>query len=427
MKKILLTLLFMVFSYPISFAQNGDILSVKYMFSPVISSVDQSAHVITMLQKWYVVLDLWTNWDYTHVMLTDGKKWFILSSYLENYTFNNYKIDGNKWSIKSNTILYSQPISSSKQLWTLKSGNEFYILHVNYINSNFLKVKVINGAYKNKTWYIENNNINISHISDFKSEIQKFIEKYAKNQNWVVYLNNWEKEYQPMFEWDDISNTVSIFQKQTKNSSHTTTFWNTQSWQINNQIIWSGTNINSQNNELNDFLNLLNLDNYLSGSTSNNNQSNLSNNKNTSNSNNDISDFLNLLDLNKYLSGSTTNQWSSTSQNWGWTTSTKNNNISNSWSSNNDINDFLDLLDLNKYLSGTTNNTQQNNDVNDFLNLLNLENYYNNTNSSQSEDVNAFLDSLNKTLNTSSWTTTNQGSSQEIDINNFLQLLNSGL
>jgi hypothetical protein len=51
MKKILFSLLFIVFSYSLSFAQNGDILSVKYMFSPVISSVDQSAQVITMLQK----------------------------------------------------------------------------------------------------------------------------------------------------------------------------------------------------------------------------------------------------------------------------------------------------------------------------------------------------------------------------------------
>lgn len=428
MRKILLSILCVFISYTISFADNWDILSVKFMHSPVLTSTDESAKVIWLLQKWYVVLDLWVNWDYTHIMLTDGKKWYMLSSYLENYTFNNYKINGNKWSIQTNTAFYSQPHSSSKQLWTLIWGSEFYILHVNYINSKFLKIKIINGPHKNKTWYIESNNVNISHLSDFKSEIQKFIEKYAKDQSTLLYLNNSTAEYQPLFEGDELGNTVSVFQKQNKNSS-----WNTSSTTSN--ISWNILNSNSTTN------------NWSTTQTSSSNNTSTKNNS-TSPSTSDIDDFLNLLNLDKYTSTGTTSSSSSSSsstKNSTWwssssSSSTKTNNGSTSnTQNNNDINDFLNLLNLDKYLSGSTNtqnnssnsntNTQSNNDINDFLNLLNLDQYTSTgtttSSSNTNEDVNTFLDALNKSINTSSGTSVSE--TQQNDIENFLKLLNNGL
>ncbi|MGE4443598.1 MAG: hypothetical protein AB7E37_01225 [Candidatus Altimarinota bacterium] len=423
MKKMFVTLVCILLSYGISFAENGDILSVKFMHSPVLTSTEESAQVISLLQKGYVVLDLGSNGDYTHIMLTDGKKGYILSSSLENYTFNNYKINGNKGSIQTNTAFYSQPHSSSKQIGTLSAGSEFYIMHVNYINSKFLKIKIINGPLKNKTGYIESNNVNISHLSDFKSEIQKFIEKYAKNKESVLYMNNSSSEYQPLFEGDELGNTVSVFQQQNKTSSSNATSLSNNNGNILNSNSTSNITNSTSNN---------------TGSASKTNTS--SNTSSTSNSNNnDISEFLKMLDT--YTSPGTTsstkNNSSSSSSSTKTTTggggssgsSTNSNN--NSSSNNNDISDFLDLLNLDKYLSGTTNsgtttNTQSNNDINDFLNLLNLDNLSSQiNNSSQTEDVNSFLDSLNKTLNTSSSGTTTQ-ETQQNDIENFLKLLNSG-
>lgn len=423
MKKMFVSLICILLSYGVSLAENGDILSVKFMHSPVLTSTEESAQVISLLQKWYVVLDLGLSWDYTHIMLTDGKKWYMLSSYLENYTFNNYKINGNKWSIQTNTTFYSQPHSSSKQIWTLIWGTEFYILHVNYINSKFLKIKIINGPHKNKTWYIESNNVNISHLSDFKSEIQKFIEKYAKDQGSVLYLNNNSSaEYQPLFEGENVGNTVSVFQQQNKNSLSNVSSASNNNWNILNSNATSTINSSS--------------------STKNSNSTSASTNNNSTSNNNDLNEFLKMLDsyTSTWTTSSTKNNSSSTSSStksttWGWGSSTSTSTKNNSASNNSEINDFLDLLNLDKYLSWTTNsgttpstNTQSNNDINDFLNLLNLDNLSNQiNNSSQNTDVNSFLDSLNKTLNTSSSGTTKVQETQQNDIENFLKLLNGSL
>ena len=357
MKKILFSFLFILCSYSLSFAQNWDILSIKHMFSPVLSSTDYSAKVITMLQKWYIVLDLWTNGDYTHVMLTDGKKGYMLSSYLENYTFNNYKINGNKWSIKSNTAFYSGPNSSSKKLGTLKSGNEFYILHVNYINSNFLKIKILTWAYKNRTWYIENNNINVSHISSFKNEIEKFIEKYANKESSLTYLNNGKQEYTPLFEWDEENSPVSVFQKNAKTNTSQNNIY--ASWAL------FGMPVN----------------NFSTGTT----------NENKTNTNDDLSDFLNLLNLDNLWG----NSWTQTTNNTNRTSSGQNNSNT---SSQEELNDFLNLLNLNNYMSGTTNTPTQD-EINDFFNLLNGQTQTSeNNNTTNNIDINDFLNMLNSGL-----------------------------
>lgn len=389
MKKFLLIFIILFGFTTVSFAENGDILYVKFMYSPVISSIDESAKVITILQKWYVVLDLWNNGEYTHIMLTDGKKWYMLTQQLGNYTFNNYQVNGNKGSISSKTTLYSGPNYSSRVLGQLPENTDFYILHVNYINSKFLKIKILSGTHKNKTWYIESNNINISHVSNYKNEIEKFIEKYAKNKNWeLVYMNNDNStEYTPLFEEKNENDIVSIFQKQnTNNNSKNISYTDTSSISNNDNEIkdnWFDfsrlflTESNTGNTQTSPQLNEKKTPSYTSGgsssSSSNNSSSNSGNSKNNSSEpkspapnelglgtknnmkENDITDFLNLLNQ-----GLSTNEISSNS-------GTNNNNDNN----DNSVIDFLNLLNQGLSLEDEKDTTTQEQiDIENFFNLL---------------------------------------------------------
>lgn len=314
MRKITISFIIFCMTFYTSFAEIWDVLYVKFMHSPVVTSLDNSSQILTILQKWFVVLDLWQEGEYTQVMLTDGKKWYILTSHLENYTFSNYKINGNKGSISKKTTLYSGPNLASKNLGILPTWSEFYILHVNYINSKFLKVKIINGPLKNKIWYIEWNNVNISHISNFKNEIEKFIEKYAKQEpTQLTFLNATKNnnDYIPLFWEENLNTTISIFQQQAQK----------------NNTLPSATENSSENlSDFSDFFNLLN------GSLNTSDTNNLpsTNTNNSTQNNNDFNDFFNL------LNGSL----NSNELNSGGNSHNTNTSIQN----NNDLNDFFNLL-----------------------------------------------------------------------------------
>lgn len=189
MKKIILICLILAFSINMSYAQNWDILSVKYMYTPILSTNDNNSNVVGFLQKWYIVLDKWNYWDYTKVMLTDSKIWYVLTYNLEDIKSINYNINYNKWKTSWDVKFFSQASFISKKLWTLKTNVEFYIIHTNYINSDFLKIKVINWPLKNKTWYIENKNLNLYNDNNYTSSILSFINQY-KNKKTIKYLNN---------------------------------------------------------------------------------------------------------------------------------------------------------------------------------------------------------------------------------------------
>ncbi len=135
------------------------------------------SNLLKTLNKWYVVLDQWGSWDYIKVKMTDNTYWYILKILLADNSTNKYAIWDNYWKTSSNTILFDKPEVNASKKFTIYKWMVFKILHVNYINDNYIKVKILSWKYQNKVWYINKNYVSLYTIEWYKNEVATFIEK----------------------------------------------------------------------------------------------------------------------------------------------------------------------------------------------------------------------------------------------------------
>lgn len=254
-KKIIICSILLLELSNICYGEFWDILYVKYPYTPILNSPwEDNSVVLYNLQKWYIVLDQWENWDYINVKLTDNNIWYILKVLLENNSLSKYKIWGNYWKIIKNTFLSEKPAKWNKKNILIYKWTTFKILHVNYINNNYIKVKINNWKYKNKVWFIYRQYAEVYNIEWFKNEISIFIEKNSKVK---VELNSAEENKGN--NWDDLINSLNdIFNEQNTQSTDTTSTNNsTQNSQTTNNTTNNSTEIPSAENS-EDLINSLN-------------------------------------------------------------------------------------------------------------------------------------------------------------------------
>lgn len=189
-KKIIAFVLALYLSIPLAFAEVWDILYVRYPYSPVISSPTASWSVfIAMLQQWYIVQELWKNWDYTNVRLTDEKIGYVLTNNLRNIRESTYLIQGVSWVLTRDVTFYHSGNFTSSAIWTLTSWTKFTIYHINSTNTDFYRIRVSDWTYEWKIWYIEKDWANLNGSTHYKSDIELFLEKYNNNG----YNSAWEE------------------------------------------------------------------------------------------------------------------------------------------------------------------------------------------------------------------------------------------
>lgn len=254
MKKFLL-ILFILFSFSTqTFAINEELMVVKYIYSPIVTTNNNSANIIYNLQKWYILTSLWIEWDYNKVKLTSWIYWYILSSNLDSYSDFSQKLIENKWNSTKNITLYSQANKNSKKIWILKNNTNFYITHTNIINDNFLQVKIIDWINKNKIWYIENKDINIYFDGKYTSNISNYIANITNNKKVVSRFKPKKKVNK---ENKETSNSSDYLSNNSSNNSFINSFNNNSNVnESNNNIDNIFSNIESDNNTDNIFLNI---------------------------------------------------------------------------------------------------------------------------------------------------------------------------
>ncbi|MBW7955040.1 hypothetical protein H3C61_04480 [Candidatus Gracilibacteria bacterium] len=301
MKKFLL-ILFILFSFSTqTFAINEELMVVKYIYSPIITTNNNSANIIYNLQKGYILTSLGIEGDYNKVKLTSGIYGYILSSNLDNYSDFSQKLIENKGNSTKNIILYTQANKNSKKIGILKNNTNFYITHTNIINDNFLQVKIIDGINKNKIGYIENKDINIYFDGKYTSNISNYIANITNNKKVVSRFKPKKKVNK---ENKETSNSSDFLSNNPSNNSFINLFNNNSNVNIesNNNTGSIFSNIESDNNTNNIFSNIEsdnNTNNIFSNIESNNlNNSNdinnLFNNNSTINEKTEIIDDKNL-------------------------------------------------------------------------------------------------------------------------------------
>lgn len=274
MRKIIIFIILLLGVSNICYGESWDILYVKYMHTPVLNSPwEDNSVVMCNLQKWYIVLDQWENWDYINVKLTDNNKWYVLKVLLENNNLNKDKIWGNYWKVIKSTFLSEKPVKWNKTNNLIYEWTIFKILHVNYINNNYIKVKITNWKYKNKVWFIDKQYAKVYNVDWFKNDISTFIESNSNNTKTTtkkttvkstkkveVELNSAKKEpvnpvtktvkEDELDDSDDFINSLNDI----LNEKETTTTTNTN----NNQTTNNTTTTNNNSDDSDDFINSLN-------------------------------------------------------------------------------------------------------------------------------------------------------------------------
>lgn len=186
MKKITLFLAIFFSFLNICHWDSWDILYIKNIYTPVLNTSTESICEIShILYKWYIVLDQWESWDYKKVMLTDNSFWYILKTNLWYQRTNTYKIGWNVWTTSTWTFLYDIPFLTWNKILKIDSWTYFTTLHPNYINTYFLKIKILNWTNKWKTWFILRTKVITSYLEWYKNNIDYFIE----NHEWINFYS----------------------------------------------------------------------------------------------------------------------------------------------------------------------------------------------------------------------------------------------
>lgn len=294
-KKIFVVITILIFGVQTALAYVWDILYIRYPHSPVLTTtVDSQALVTAMLQRWFVVLDMWQDWDYTKVRLTDGKIGFILTNYVENISESNYIVSETSGVVVRDLTFYKSANFNLWTIWTLRAGTRFTIYHINSINTSFYRIRVSDGAHSGKIGYIEKggSNVTLDNQFHFTSDIEEFIKRYW----WVNLFNSADEEELDL-----------------NSAAETNNSWNGSTNNVNNN---NNTNNNANNNNSNqnagnsnwnlsaeedEFLRALQqIISWFVGSGTNNN-TNTSNNNNASNQNTSNSNWNGFVEEDEFL------------------------------------------------------------------------------------------------------------------------------
>ena len=79
-----------------------------------------------------------------------------------NWNQNNisFEVSWNSWTMKSMTLLRMKPLPNSNPIWVLFKWVKFGLLVPNYINNDWIRIKVLDWKNKQKVWYIRKNAVN---------------------------------------------------------------------------------------------------------------------------------------------------------------------------------------------------------------------------------------------------------------------------
>jgi hypothetical protein len=273
-----------------SFANYWEVLYVKYIYTPILSSNEDWASMIWVLHKWYIVLDQWESGDYEKIQLVDWKYWYVLKSNLWSYNSSNIKINWWMWELSLNTFLLKNAWINSPKKAMLTKWSSFKVMHVNYINDNYIKVRILDWKNSWKEWYIDKKFADLNSTFNIDNTLMTFVRNHSNNTNNNILTEN-----------DYIKNWLS-------SASETNTIWpkNEENYIDNNSDITpSIDNVNSINNNsdfLNSISNALNDNSNISTSnesstnrTQTNTTSNTIQNINTNTNPSNSDDFLNSL------------------------------------------------------------------------------------------------------------------------------------
>ncbi len=201
MKKILSIIILSLLILNSTYAEFGDILYIKNNNSEIKESPINQAKTIAKLKKWYIILDQWINkLDYTKVKLTDWKTWYILSSNIWKQESNNLEIKWNYWTLETMSLLRKSPSSYWFPSAVAFKWDDFKILHINYLNNDWLKIEITSWKNKWKIWYIKkeisqlkcnNTEKNEQLFNMFKENKLTFFIPFINTQNTNNYVNQY--------------------------------------------------------------------------------------------------------------------------------------------------------------------------------------------------------------------------------------------
>ena len=162
MKKIISLFLFSLLLFNSTYATIWDVLYVKNTPTIVRAEPVVNSNIIATLKVWYVILDEWSIWTkWNRVRLTDGKEWYVYNFNVANISSNKYEIKWNIGNLKHNFVLRSWASSKANSIWLVKKYDNFEVLHLNYINSTWLKVRMTTWKNKYITWYLNKEYVNL--------------------------------------------------------------------------------------------------------------------------------------------------------------------------------------------------------------------------------------------------------------------------
>jgi len=156
MKKIVSLIVFFTLFINISFAEYLDVLYIKNSPSLVREFPKINSNIIWELKRWYVVIDYWeVSKHWTKVKLTDGKIWYIFNFNFDKNIKSKYQVNWNYWNITRATLLKNLPSEKAHStFWELFKDDTFEVLHLNYLNNSWIKVKITSWKKNWKIWYI---------------------------------------------------------------------------------------------------------------------------------------------------------------------------------------------------------------------------------------------------------------------------------
>lgn len=222
MKKLILFFIILFSIINVCHWFTWETLYVKNIHTPILNTYNESiAQVNEHLQKGYVVINKWDYWNYTKVKLTNYKFWYILKSNLwDQNILNPYKIPWNYWEITWKSFLYNKPFLTWDKIWKLEIWDTFLIEHINYINTYFLRIKIITWNNSWKVWYLIKYYWKITYKKWYKNDIEKFIENNTSDEYELNSAIDEEIELNSASENTQSNDTILNLEDTTSNTSN---------------------------------------------------------------------------------------------------------------------------------------------------------------------------------------------------------------